>query len=1649
MNKWATFFRKILKIVLWITISLMLLFIIIALLIQIPAIQNKIVQYATSYVSKKTNTKVEIKRISISFPKSVVIEGLFLEDTKKDTLLYAGQAKASIIFRDLFKKNIHITAFALDNVTINLYRPETDSLFNFNFLISAFSDTIKPPIAEPDNKNAWSFGIDEVCLKNIRIHFNDNYEGINVNANLKQLDLTMHKTDIENSIYSIDELVVESLTANVLMKKSLAKKEDEPTGVLPVLAANKIQINNTFISYGDSISKMAILTGIRSFKIEGASLDVQKEIILLDNLYLSQSSIQFSSSDTILPPDTTAINITTEENNWKVSAKVIELHDNSISYTLINKPVVNNSFDPSHINFKQLSLNATDFYYDLSKTKVSVKSFSAVDNNKFSINSLETDFSMDAHTITANNLKIKTSNSSIDADVHLKFSSLNTLADSIPFLFVNADLRSVSMANTDILYFSPELYKQIFFKNKTNKTTLSGNVSGTVNNLKGKNVIIKTGTNTNLKTDFEIVGLPSVETTVFNFPNLKIFSVRQDLKMMLGPAIPQNIELPQEIALHIYFNGHIKSFITSVGFGSSFGSANLSASIDNNQNFKSRINITHFDLSLLLKDTTGMFGTVSLTAQANGQGLEMETIKADINIDAHKLYLNKYTYQNLNVVGALDGRQFEGKIKLNDKNAVVDIDGLVNLNPNQERLTFKLNLQGADLKKLNLTKDNMQIALIASANLNVDTANGIGGFASITNLVVAQNEKIYPVDSLLMILINEPDKSKDNANNALIGIKFNGAFHPSSITQELTHFVNTYFIFSDTVELTAQKPLQNFNFEIRLLNNPILREVFFPELNEFEPGVFQGSFDAQKKMLKLNAGIKRIVYGSTVINNLLIDVNTDSLNINYKIFSTEISNAQIKLDNFLFYGIIAQNRIMANMSSTDDMQLKKLFISAQIVKDKTTKNFRLSLLDFYLMNGQWDVASENYIEFGHKGLLIHHLFLNKAESKIRITSVNDKFNDDLKIEISNLNVGDISKIIEKDSSLVKGMVDGNVLLKRIGKDYGIVADARITDVFFQNVPIGTVSLNAENPIADKYVIDIKLSGADNNATATGYFMPAAGDNALHIEAIIQSISMKTIEAFSMKNISNASGNLKGKLLIKGKTSAPDITGTLVFNEVLLTPAALNNQLYIKNETIVLKNDGIYFNAFTISDEEQHAAIINGNVQMNQFTDFTFDLNLKTDNFLLFNTSVEDNPVFFGRMIIDSKIDVTGPMSLPVINAKIKLKNGSSFTFAVPEDNLTLDKGDKVVVFEKSKNLNPIIYRGEEVKEQKSAITGYDISSIIEIDKQATLRLLIDPASSDSLVVRGEAALSFAIDRSGKMSLTGAYNLNEGSYIVSIESLVKRKFDIEKGSTITWNGDPLDAEISINAIYSVRASPIDLVADQMSGLNESDKNEYKQRYPFLVYLKLRKEILNPEISFEIKLAPEDIGILGGAVNAKLNLLNEDPSALNKQVFALLVLGRFVQENPLQSESGIGVSSAVRTTVGKFLSEQLNQLSSKMVPGVELNFDIQSADDYQTGGAQGSTQVDIGVKKQLFNERFTVQIGGTVDVEGEKAKQNSASDITSDVTVEYKLTEDGRYRLKGFRHNQYEGALEGQLIETGAGILFVRDFNKWKNLFKKPK
>lgn len=1638
--------KKALKTFFWIVLIFAFTFLLLAGFIQIPAIQTRIVQYATSLISNKTHTKAEIRKVRISFPKSVVLEGLYLEDQHADTLIYAGKAKINMAFWGLFRNKIHISSFALDDASIKLYSSETDSRFNYNFLLTAFSDTTGQTQPAPETASPWTFSLGHVDLKKIRFRYDDVYGGMHVTAVLEQAKLKMERIDPEKSVYQIGDLLIDKLTADVWMQKTGNQTEATSPGTLPEITAAHFRISQSIVNYTDSVGQQAVAARIDQLKGEAAEINLGSQLIGFDQLFMSKSELSYRNFGTE-EPAANAISDAAPQNNWKVVVKNIDLEDNSVAYHAVNQPELKNLFDVNHLTYDHLNLKANNLNYAPDLTAVTVTQFSAVDRNNFAITALEADFRMDQHSVSARKLKARTAGSSVDADFSIRYASIASLVDSLQFSDLNLDLRAASVNTADILYFSPGLGQQPFFKNTSNTTFASGKINGPVNQLTGKNLVLKTGANTVAETDFSISGLPDFRTAVYSFPNLNIRSGRKDITAMAGAYIPETIELPETILVQLGFHGRMKAFESTANLTSSFGAAHLEARISPDEKFSGTLSIDRFNLGQLLKDSL-TYGPVSLTAEANGRGLDPQNINATVKADVSELYLKNYTYHGLKLDGSADGREFTARLSLKDENAVFDLDGKVNWNPGKEQYKFRLNVAGVDLQKLRLTDRDLLVGLVASADFKGRLPDGLTGRAAVSDVVIAHQGQKYRLNSAVLTSVSEPGKSELNLSSALADAKYAGTVFPLSLPAELTGFLNTYFQFSDSVPVFPNDRPSAFNFEVQLHNHPILSEVLVPELKEFEPGMIRGSFDSRTSSLKLNAAMNKVVYAGTEIRDFVVDVSSDAKALNYTVSSKRIANSQVSLDNFLIEGKLAGQKLFASLSSIDDKKRKKLQVSTQIIRDGANYKLTLDPDEFYIMDKHWSLAADHYIAFGKQGFLIHNLSLSNAESQISMASVHNQFNDDLNIGIRNFKLDDLSAIVEKDSSLIKGIVDGNVLLKRVNNAYGLIADAKIANLFVRNVPLGDLTVKAENASTERFNVAVKLSGTENNLEANGYFIPDSTENSFHFNTVIQALSLKTVQAFSMGTITRASGNLSGHVGIEGNASAPELTGELVFSNASVTPAVLNNPLELKHETIQLRKDGVYFDSFTILDKHQHPATINGMVKMNRFSDFVFALKVDTKEFLLFNTTAKDNKEFFGRMIIDSRIDITGPLSLPVVNAALKLKDGSNFTFSVPEERLTTDKGEDVVEFETGAKLNPILSRDEQTDVRKSNLTGFDVSSVIEIDKQATLRLLMDPTSSDSLVVKGEAALSFTIDRSGKMSLTGAYNLNEGSYMVSLESVIKRRFEIERGSTMVWNGDPYNAEIAINASYSVRTSPIDLMAGQLSGLSEADHSGYKQRYRFLVFLKLRGELLHPEISFEIQLPPEDKGILNGAVNQKLILLNEDESALNKQVFALLVLGRFIQENPLQTESG-STSTLVRATVGKYLSQQLNQWSNKVLPGVDLNFDVQSYNDFQTGKAQGRTQVDIGLKKQLFNERLSVELGGSLDVEGEKVRQNSASDITSDVTVEYKLTKDGRYRLKGFRHNQYEGVIEGQLVETGVGVLYVRDFNKWNEFLKAQK
>jgi hypothetical protein len=237
-------------------------------------------------------------------------------------------------------------------------------------------------------------------------------------------------------------------------------------------------------------------------------------------------------------------------------------------------------------------------------------------------------------------------------------------------------------------------------------------------------------------------------------------------------------------------------------------------------------------------------------------------------------------------------------------------------------------------------------------------------------------------------------------------------------------------------------------------------------------------------------------------------------------------------------------------------------------------------------------------------------------------------------------------------------------------------------------------------------------------------------------------------------------------------------------------------------------------------------------------------------------------------------------------------------------------------------------------------------------------------------------------------------------------------------------------MDLSALYTVEAAPLELVANQLSTTDESIVAPYRQRLPFLVYLNLGGEIMAPEIGFRLDMPEEKRNVLGGVVYGRIQ--------------ELLILKSFVAENPLESSAGGDLENSARLSASRMLSEQLNRLSSR-IKGVELSLNVKSYEDYtRSQGGEGRTQAQLGISKTLFGDRLVVRLSGNVDIEGE-SHQSDVTDYIGDIALEYKMTADGRFRLTGFRNSNYD-MIDGELSETGAGVIYVKDYNALRELFK---
>ncbi len=1183
-----------------------------------------------------------------------------------------------------------------------------------------------------------------------------------------------------------------------------------------------------------------------------------------------------------------------------------------------------------------------------------------------------------------------------------------------------------------------------------NRMTISGRIRGNMDNLNLQNFRASGSGGTFLAVSGTVQNATDPKKLRLNLDVNNFTSTRTALLEMLPKGtIPPDIQLPEKLQVSGKFNGTLDNFLTNANIKTSFGNAVANLTMKPGENFSGTADLAELDLGKLLKQEATL-GKATGKVNFQGTGLTPETMRATFDADIKKITYNNYAYNNINLKGNVDRNNYTVTGGMKDGNLAFNLDGNFNMGGNPPTYKATLNLDGANLKALNFYPEDLRVSGKIVADLTGASIDEMKGTVNVSNLLLQKDRRNYRSDTMAIQLANSPGNTDIKIQSDIVTGFFKGNNNFSDLAVALPKHIDGYFNIQDA-PYPANVTLQNFEFNLDL-KRPRIITAFVPGLRRVRPGKISGSYNTAGMDLKLDANLPRIVYMDYTIDSTKLQVRGDASKISYNLALEELVDSTMQIKNLSLAGDIRDNTLGTNLKIAEDNGTTRFGLGG--VMNVIPNGYRFSFTpgQVILNKETWNVTSDNYVQYQNGQIFANNVQLEKNGSMLALNSLGGNTNNaPLEVRFTNFELTNISTVIEKNDSLIAGNVNGTLVLRDIMNTMGISADVTVRNLAYTGVAIGDVALRAENAAGNRYNILATLTGNGNNAKVDGYYVAQGTSNTLNLNADVQTLNLAIIEGFSAGQLKNMGGNVGGNFTITGSAEKPVIRGTANFTNATFALSMYDATYRLQNEKIVFNEQGLNFSNFTLLDSANNKAIVNGTIFTQNYTDYRFNLDATTNNFMLLNSTAEDYKLYYGKLVVDSKVLVRGNMNLPVITADVKVREGSAITIVIPAAEASKVEQEGIVQFvnmRRRRGGRSLLAEERQDSLRERAITGVDMRATVDVDEKTKFSVIMDEATGDILEVSGNGVLNAGMDPAGNITLTGRYEMTDGLYKLHFYDIASRELRIDKGSSITWYGDPLDATLDIRAIYDVKAPVRELVADQIAGESGTEQNKYRQELPFMVYVNLDGNMLRPDITFDIQMPEDERGAFAGQIDQRLQMLRNEPAEMNKQVFSLIVLGRFMAPDPMQSSGG-GLEATARNSISGVLGEQLNQLTNKYAGGLGLELGLNSYQDYSTGNAQNRTDLNVAVRQQFLNDRLIFRVGTDIGVEGRDpgSRQRSNSGFAGDFSVEYLILPDGRLRVRGFQHQSYEMLDEAEVIKTGLALVYQRDFSDFAELFRR--
>jgi translocation and assembly module TamB len=495
------------------------------------------------------------------------------------------------------------------------------------------------------------------------------------------------------------------------------------------------------------------------------------------------------------------------------------------------------------------------------------------------------------------------------------------------------------------------------------------------------------------------------------------------------------------------------------------------------------------------------------------------------------------------------------------------------------------------------------------------------------------------------------------------------------------------------------------------------------------------------------------------------------------------------------------------------------------------------------------------------------------------------------------------------------------------------------------------------------------------------------------------------------------GNISGEFNIITKNEINNFTGDLHINNGNLRINTLNSSYRLPDERIQFTGRKMEFNNFRVLDSLNNELFVDGFVDLSNKSRIFADLGISSSNLQILNRKADNNATFYGDIFIDSKISIKGAITSPVLKGRITLAKGTDIYFRQSE-NLNLSQSGNVLTFVSRKPSAG--QSGQKTEARNSLYNKSSVESVVEIDPATRINIDISKKMFNiDLTIQGGGELNYNMLVNSQVNMNGKYEISGGGANLKMVGWPNKAFRLTRGGVIRWDGKLDDPDLKLEAINKVKSSYINPV-------------DNKERYvDFDVTLKISNRLSAMDVSFTISTSDQYL----------MSIINTmSPEEQMRQAITILLFEYI-------DLPGISTSSNyVSEQVNQMVAAQLNSLTKTTIKGIDISFGIDTyTSGTSTGGEQTKTSLSYEVKKNLLNDRAKVEFSGIVSDAGNQS--NSSNTSLNNFTFEYRIDSAATKFLKVYNEHSYEDVFEGDVVKTGVGFTYRKNYPTLRDIWRK--